>query len=90
MTKIGALRLDTIYDWLTVAIFAGLIVLYLQRSSEPDPSDHIGQYLIASVGCAVTNYLGNEEMHIFAIATILATLVYIHLVLRPFQGNGSA
>jgi len=86
----GAAQLHTVYDWVTVGLFAGLIVLFLQRSSQQDPPDHLWQYLIAAVGCALTNYLGNEDMHIPAIAVILATLAYIHHVLRPFRAGGSS
>lgn len=80
--------MSTVYDWVTVAIFAGLIVLYLQRSGEEEPKDHLWQYLIASVGCAVANYFGNEGQHVIAIAVIVATLAYILFALRPFNFLG--
>lgn len=77
--------METPYDWVTVAIFAGLIVLYLQRSALDEPRDNIWQYLGASVGCAVANYFGNEEQHIIAVVIIAATLGYIFYVLKPFE-----
>jgi hypothetical protein len=78
--------MSTAYDFITVAIFAGLIVLFLQRSLTPEPfQDSLYQYLIAAIGCAVANFLGNQEAHLFAVAAILATLFYIHLALRPFE-----
>ena len=46
--------MDTVYDWVTLTIFAGLIVLFLQRAT----SDHAEKdvslfyYLVAGVGCA--------------------------------------
>ena len=83
--------METIYDWLTILVFAGLIVLFLQRS-QGEPRDHLWQYLLASVGCAVTNYLGNEALkaedmmwHLGAVATGIATLAFIWLALRPFE-----
>lgn len=89
---------QTIYDWVTVAIFAGLVVLFLQRSSgEAEPRDHIWQYLAASVGCAVANYLGNNAVknnsgntpdylgHVLAVVTLLGTLAYILFALKPFK-----
>ncbi len=76
--------LHTIYDWLTVAIFAGLIVLFLQRSMQDAPSDKLWHYLVASAGCAVTNYLGNDGMHLGAIAAIIATGAFIIYFIRPF------
>jgi hypothetical protein len=77
--------LETVYDWVTVALFAGLIVLFLQRSTEEEPRDSMWQYLGASLGCAVTNYLGNEGYHLFAIALLLGTVAYIYFALRPFE-----
>ncbi len=83
--------METPYDWLTVMTFAGLIVLFLQRS-QGEPRDHLWQYLVASVGCAVTNYIGNEAMksgeivmHAGAVALFIATLGFIWRVLDPFE-----
>ncbi|MGH6780623.1 hypothetical protein SAMN06295912_11880 [Sphingomonas laterariae] len=78
--------METVFDWITVAIFAGLIVLFMQRSTgDEPPQDSIWQYLGPSVGCAVANYLGNEGYQLAAIAVIAATLGYILFVLRPFN-----
>ncbi len=88
--------METVYDWVTVAIFAGLIVLFLQRSSSAgEPQDSIWQYLAASVGCAVSNYLGNQALkheggtdylsHGLAIVVLVGTVAYIWIALKPFQ-----
>lgn len=78
--------METVYDWITVAIFAGLIVLFMQRSTgDEPPQDSIWQYLGPSVGCAVANYLGNEGYTLGAIVVIAATLGYIAFVLKPFD-----
>jgi uncharacterized membrane protein len=79
--------LETAYDWVTVIIFAGLVVLFLQRSASDEPRDEMWQYLVPSVGCAVANYFGNEGQDLVAIAIILVTLGYILYVLKPFQLN---
>lgn len=78
----------TPYDWITVGIFAALIVLFLQRSSSDEPSDRLWQYLLPSVGCAVANYLGNEGYHLLAIGAVVAVIAYIIMVLRPFKLGG--
>jgi hypothetical protein len=91
--------MSTVYDWVTVAIFAGLIVLFLQRSSTPgEPQDSLWQYLVASVGCALTNYFGNQAVkheggvdyldHGIAIAVLIGTLAFIWIVLKPLSGLG--
>jgi len=79
---------QTVYDWVTVAIFAGLVVLFLQRStSEEQPAEHdsLLLYLGAGLGCAVANWLGNKGMHLVAIPLIAATILFILYYLRPFK-----
>ena len=90
--------MQTIYDWVTVAIFAGLIVIFLQRSvGDGEPQDSILSYLPPSIGCAVANQVGNAALeadpdnvlyHILAAGGIVAVLVYTFYVIKPFQGQG--
>ena len=78
--------MQTPYDWLSIAIFAGLIVIFLQRSvGDDEPVDTIWHYLPAAVGCAIANQLGNKVSDIAGIAGIVAVLVYIWLVIKPFS-----
>jgi len=77
--------MTTVYDWLTMIVFAGLVVLFLQRS-QGEARDQLWQYLVAAVGCAGTNYLGNTGYHLVAIAAGVATLAFIMAVLRPLDG----
>jgi hypothetical protein len=81
-------HLETIFDWLTVIIFSGLIVLFLQRSKQENPQDNLWQYLGASVGCATANYFGNEGYEILAVLIIGALLAFIWYVLKPLEGWG--
>ena len=76
--------MSTIYDWITVGLFAGLIVLYLQRSSANVQTDSLYQYLIASAGCMLGDYLGNAGNVLGAVASLGATLIYTMIVLKPF------
>jgi len=79
--------MDTIYDWVSLAIFAGLVVLFLQRST----SEHSGKdasllyYLGAGVGCGAANYFGNEGQNLVAILLLAATLAFIIFFLKPFS-----
>lgn len=78
--------MQTIYDWVTVAIFGALIVLFLHRSTaQEEPKDNIFQYLPACIGCAVANYLGNEGHGAAAFAIIVAVVAYVAWVLKPFN-----
>lgn len=86
--------METVYDWVTVAIFAGLIVLFLQRSVGPE-RDQMWPYFAASVACAVINQVGNHAVetgemlwHVMAIAGIAAILAFIQYFLKPFGNIG--
>jgi hypothetical protein len=80
---------ETPYDWLTVSLFAGLIVLFMQRSTSEDNDIHdpLWMYLTAGAGCGVTNYLGNKGMHVLAIVALLATLAFVFHFLKPFSSS---
>jgi hypothetical protein len=79
--------MESVYDWVTLAIFAGLIVLFLQRatSDRADKDVSLFYYLGAGVGCAVANYLGNHGESVFAWLLLAATVAFIVYFLKPFQ-----
>lgn len=82
--------METVYDWVTVAVFGGLAVLFLQRSSEDQPRDKMLHYLPAAAGCGVSNYLGNEGYTIPAVALLVGVMAYIYFILKPFdQSTGN-
>lgn len=76
--------METVFDWVTVLAFAGLITLFLQRSSMDNPPDTIWHYIPPAVACAVSNYLGNEGYPIPAVAVLVGAGVYVQYVLKPF------
>ena len=79
--------METLYDWITVAIFGGLVVLFLQRSvAEGEPQDTIYHYLPPAIGCAAANYAGNEGHGLISALIVSAVLGYIVVVLKPFNG----
>ena len=81
--------MQTPYDWITVAIFAGLIVVFLQRSvDDSQENDSILRYMPPSIGCAVANYLGNEGYAAAGILGIVAVLAYIYFFIKPFGVGG--
>jgi len=68
-----------------MAIFCGIIVLFLERSSSSEyMGDRVEFYLPACIGCAVGNYLGNNSNDILASTIIFITICYVVVVLRPF------
>lgn len=79
--------METVYDWITVAIFGGLVVLFLHRSVQPgEPQDHILQYLPPAIGCAIANWVGNppQDQGLLSFLIVLAVLIYVVIVLKPF------
>lgn len=89
---VGGGVMQTVYDWVTIGLFAGLIVLFLQRSvGQKDGDGEIGEhhdsilhYLAPSIGLAVANYLGNHGYALPAWLLIVGVCVYIYLVIKPF------
>jgi uncharacterized membrane protein YjjP (DUF1212 family) len=77
--------MKTIFDVLTMSIFAGLVVLFLKRSVGAEKRrDSMWQYLVAATGCAVANYWGNHGFPIMATLLITAVLMFIQFMLKPF------
>ena len=79
--------MDTIYDWVSLAIFAGLIVLFLQRSTSERAEKDVSllYYLGAGVGCAVANYFGNNGQDIIAVLLLVATVALHRLFPEAIQ-----
>jgi hypothetical protein len=84
--------MQTIYDWVSLAIFAGLIVLFLQRStSDRDERDaSLWYYLAAGAGCAAANYFGNQRQDVIAILLLVGTVGFIVYFLKPFRSKSKS
>ena len=82
--------METAYDWIAIAAFAYIIVLFMQRSTskeQPKSHDSLISYLIAGVGCAAVNYAGNNGYHLIAFALIAATAGFVLYALKPFSSS---
>ena len=79
--------METIYDWISLGIFAGLVVLFLQRSTSDRADGDVSliYYLGAGVGCGVANYFGNKGQDIVAILLLATTIGFIVYYLKPFR-----
>ncbi len=70
--------METLYDWITVMIFAGLVTLFLVQSVSPLPAnDRMWHYLVPACGCAVANWLGNEGHDLFSWSVIALVLLWV-------------
>ena len=79
--------METVWDWVTVMLFAGLITLFLHRSAQDEPQDKLWQYAPPALACAVANYLGNNNYEIAAVALLAATGYYMFRVLKLSIGS---
>lgn len=77
--------METVYDWVTMIAFAGLIIVFLQRSSMDNPPDEVWHYLAPAVGCAAANYAGNEGYDVIAIIVLIGVVAYAIKVLKIGQ-----
>ena len=78
--------MTTVFDWLTVAIFAVLAVIYLQRSAGTRPAhDAVWKYLPAAVACVIANQVGNAGWRLPATLLMFGALAYIWFVIRPLD-----
>ena len=76
--------MKSVYDWLSLLIFAALVTRFLQQSAKPaGEHDSLWHYLIASAGCAGANWLGNNGWHLAAITAIAGTIAYALYFLGP-------
>jgi hypothetical protein len=80
--------MKTVYDLVSMIAFAGLAILYLQRSasSSPDPVA-LWKYAAAAFGCALADYFGDHGMALASIATFIALGVFSAAMLKPFHLN---
>jgi hypothetical protein len=78
--------LTTPYDLITIGLFAGLAILFLQRSlGPPNDKDRIYYYAPPAVGCAAANWFGNQHQDLVAIAIIAVSITYTLIVLKPLR-----
>ena len=77
--------MKTLFDVVSLILFAGLAVLFLQlsTSNEDDPVA-LWKYGVAAVGCAVADYLGNQGQVIAAIAVFVLDVAFSAFMLKPF------
>lgn len=78
--------METLWDWVTIACFGGLVVLMLERSTEENPRDTLIEYLFPAVGCGVANYIGNHfdspVGQVGAAAMLVVVAAYVFKVLK--------
>jgi len=77
--------METVFDWITVGMFAALVTHFLAQSAREDGKDiHLVHYLLPSAGCALGNWLGNHAWPVPAIASLVGVAAYAYrFLVRP-------
>lgn len=78
--------MTTVFDWVTVTIFAILAVVYLQRSLGDKPShDAVWKYLPPAALCMIANQVGNAGWVLLATLLMVGALALVWFVIRPLD-----
>lgn len=74
--------LSTTFDFVTVAIFLGIVALYIRYAKNEEQD--ISAYIWPSVGCALANYFGNKDFDTVAWILVGLTTLYVYrFIIRP-------
>ena len=83
--------MKTIYDVVSIIIFAGIAILYLHRSAADEADETaLWKYAVAAGGCAVADYLGNHDEAFASVLIFVALIVFSLVMLQPFKRGPSA
>ena len=82
--------MQTVFDWLSMALFLVLIVVFLERSTgDARTDDRLWHYVPPAMGCVVINLFGNEGLQsgsavalILAVSVVLAVILYGRIVMK--------
>ena len=82
--------MSSIYDVVSLIMFAGVALLFLQRSaaSEADPVP-LWRYAVAAAGCAAGDVMGNNNHPVEAVATLAVTVAFGVAMLKPFKHSST-
>jgi predicted branched-subunit amino acid permease len=72
--------MQTAFDFLTVACFAGLVIVYFQFTKRDTRT--LMHLLISAAAFAIANQMGNTGLPIFALILIVAGAGYAALVVQ--------
>ncbi|GHF25441.1 hypothetical protein GCM10017044_20310 [Kordiimonas sediminis] len=76
--------MNTVFDFITVAIFIAIVGMFFQFSKKED--QNITAYIVPAIGCALGNYFGNEGFVIPAWVIIFATVYYVFFHILRKEG----
>jgi hypothetical protein len=71
------------YDFVAIALFCGIAILYLRRSATRITTDSAAHYIPPIVGCALVDWLGNHGQDLLALLMLGSVVAYTLTVLKP-------
>ena len=78
--------MQSIYDVVSLILFVGLAILFLQRSSAKEPDRiPLWTYAVAALGCAAGDILGDAGQAVAAVIVFIALIPFCVVMLRPFD-----
>lgn len=78
--------METIFDFLSVALFMAAVGLFFLRFRHENPP--LAPYLLVCLVAAVGNWLGNNDSPMAAIALLTAGSFFVlHLASQPYQDD---
>ena len=82
--------MSSIYDVVSLIMFAGVALLFLQRSAaaEADPVP-LWRYAVTAAGCATGDIMGNNHLPIEAVAMLAVTVAFGFAMLKPFKQSST-
>jgi FtsH-binding integral membrane protein len=83
--------MSTVYDFMTMGLFAVLAVIFLHRSTRNEPDTHpIWMYALAGIGCASANFAGNHGYPFIAVVLMALVTGFLLWVLGLFEPKSSS
>ena len=75
--------MSTLFDLLSVALFIGTAAMFFLRFKHEDPP--LAPYMVISLVCAVSNWLGNNGAGVWAVALLIAaSFLLLHIASLPY------
>lgn len=76
--------METLFDILSVTLFIATAAMFFYRFRSENPP--LAPYMLISLVCAVSNWLGNHGGGVAAVALLVAASFYLlHLAGEPYQ-----
>lgn len=79
--------METLYDLMSVTLFIATAGIFFYRFRSEDPP--LAPYMLISLVCAVSNWLGNNGGGVGAVLLLIAGSFYLmHIAASPFAEEG--